>query len=41
MSDYVSGMHYVHYKISIGRGGLYIDSPKWIRNKKATINPKK
>ena len=23
------------------RGGLYIDSPDWIKKKKATINPKK
>ena len=22
------------------RGGSYIDSPKWLKNKKATINPK-
>ena len=27
-------------KISINRGGSYIDSPKWIKNKKSTINPK-
>ena len=28
-------------KISLNRGGSYIDSPDWIKNKKATINPKK
>ena len=29
------------HKISINRsGGSYIDSPDWIKNKKATINPK-
>ena len=22
------------------RGGSYIDSPKWLKNKKTTINPK-
>ena len=27
-------------KISLKRGGSYIDSPKWLKNKKATINPK-
>ena len=25
--------------ILINRGGSYIDSPKWIKNKKSTINP--
>ena len=27
-------------KISLSRGGSYIDSPKWLKNKKVTINPK-
>ena len=27
-------------KKSVSRGGTYIDSPKWLRNKKGTINPK-
>ena len=27
-------------KISLSRVGSYIDSPKWLKNKKATINPK-
>ena len=27
-------------KISLNRGGSYIDSLKWLKNKKATINPK-
>ena len=27
-------------KISLKRGGSYADSPKWLKNKKATINPK-
>ena len=27
-------------KKSINRGGSNIDSPKWIKNKKSTINPK-
>ena len=25
-------------KVSLSRGGSYIDSPKWLKNKKATIN---
>ena len=28
------------YKISLNRSGSYIDSPKRLKNKKATINPK-
>ena len=31
--------YYLH-KISLNRGGSYIDSPKWLKTKKATINPK-
>ena len=27
-------------KISLNRGESYIDSPEWLKNKKATINPK-
>ena len=27
-------------KISVNRGGSYIDSPKWLKDKKSTINPK-
>ena len=27
-------------KISLNRGGSYTESPKWIKNKKSTINPK-
>ena len=26
--------------ISLNRGGSYIDSPQWLKNKKSTINPK-
>ena len=26
-------------KVSLSRGGSYIDFPKWLKNKKATINP--
>ena len=37
------GVNYLYYdlnKISISKGGSYIDSPKWLKNKKSTINPK-
>ena len=33
-------MYYNLNNVSLSRGGSYIDSPKWIKNKKATINPK-
>ena len=33
-------LYYRHHKISLNRSGLYIDSPDWIKDKKATINPK-
>ena len=32
--------NYKFNKTSIYRGGLYIDSPKWLKDKKSTINPK-
>ena len=32
-------LNYIFHKISLNRGGSYIDSPSWIKNKKATINP--
>ena len=32
-------LEYHFHKISLNRGGLYIPSPAWIKNKKATINP--
>ena len=28
-------------KISLNRGGSYVVSPNWLKNQKATINPKK
>ena len=31
--------HHLH-KISLKRSKSYIDSPKWLKNKKTTINPK-
>ena len=32
--------YYDFNKTSIYRGGSYIDSPQWLKNKKSTINPK-
>ena len=38
--DGVNFLYYDFNKISINRGGSYIDSPKWLKNKKSTINSK-
>ena len=38
-----NGINFLYYdfnKTSINRGGSYIDSPKWLKGKKSTINPK-
>ena len=37
--DYVHLLYYKCHKINLNPGGSYIDSPDWIKNKKATINP--
>ena len=37
--DDVDVLYYNHNKVSLSRGGSYIDSPKWLKNKKATIYP--
>ena len=34
----VDALYYNLNKISLSRGGSYIDSPKWVKNKKATKN---
>ena len=39
--DGINCLYYDFNKINISRGGSYIDSPKWLKNKKSTINPKK
>ena len=36
----VNLLYYKLHKISLNRGGSYIDSPKLLKNKKPTINPK-
>ena len=38
--DSVDVLYHSLNKVSLRRGGSYIDSPKWLKNKKATINPK-
>ena len=38
--DGINCLYYNFNKTSINRGGSYIDSPKWLKNKKSTINPK-
>ena len=32
-------LYYHLQKIGLKRGRSYIDSPKWLKNKKATLNP--
>ena len=43
-SDFAfDGVYFLYHdfnKISTSRGGSYIDSPKWLKDKKSTINPK-
>ena len=39
-SDGVNFLYYDFNEISLNRGGSYIDSPKWLKDKKSTINPK-
>ena len=38
--DSVDVLYYDLNRISLSTSGLYIDSPEWLKNKKATINPK-
>ena len=38
--DGVNFLYYDFNKTSINRGGSYIDFPKWLKDKKLTINPK-
>ena len=37
--DHVHLLHYISHKMNPNHGGSFIDSPDWIKNKKATINP--
>ena len=38
--DGVNFLYYDFTELSLNRGGSYIDSPKWLKDKKSTINPK-
>ena len=38
--DNVDSLYYKIQKVRLNRGGSYIDFPKWLKNKKAIINPK-
>ena len=38
--DSVDALYCNLNKVSLSRDGSYIDSPEWLKNKKATINPK-
>ena len=39
--DVINFFYYNFNKTNIYRGGSYIDPPKWLKDKKSTINPKK
>ena len=38
--DSINLLHYKLHKINLNRGGSHIDSPEWLKKKKATINSK-
>ena len=38
--DGINFLYYNFNKMSIDRDGSYIDSPKWLKDQKSTINPK-
>ena len=38
--DRVDLLEYHLHKISLNRGSSYVNSPEWLKNKRATINPK-
>ena len=38
--DYIESMNYIFHQEDMKKSGSYIKDPKWIKNKKATINPK-
>ena len=37
--DSIDLLYYHLQKVSLKRSGSYIDSPEWLKNKKATTNP--
>ena len=38
--DSINLLYYHLQQVGLKRGGSYIDSPEWLKNKKAAINPK-
>ena len=38
--DSVDLLYYLLHRKSVKRGESYVDSPKWLKDKKATINPR-
>ena len=40
VSESIDSLYYKLHKVSLNRGRSHIDCPKWLKNKKATINPK-
>ena len=38
--DAINALYYDLNNVSLSRGRSYIDSPEWLKNKRATINPK-
>ena len=40
VSESVDLLYYSLHKITLKRSGSYVKSPEWLRNKRATINPK-
>ena len=37
--DYVESLNYIFHKVDIKTSGSYIETPNWVKNKGATINP--
>ena len=38
--DSIDPLHYKCHKINLNCGWSYINSPEWLKNKKAAVNPK-
>ena len=36
--DAINNIYYDFNRITIGKGGSYSESPKWLKDKKCTIN---
>ena len=38
--DSMDGLYYKYLRIILNHGGSYIESPAWMKNKRAMLNPK-